>query len=59
MSEIVSIVRKQLETLEARADELRDLINRLKRAGEDTLALERQLADIEARIRRWREAFAG
>jgi len=59
VAEIVRIVRDQLTALEARARELEDLIRRLKMAGEDTLSLERQLADIKARIERWRNAFAG
>jgi len=58
MSEkIIAKVRKDIVTAEEQLAVAKDLITRLRRAGEDVTELERNQRKIELRIARYKKAF--
>ena len=56
--EIITRVRENVADAEQSLATAKDLIQRLRKAGEDVSELERQQQRIEQRIRRYKQAFA-
>lgn len=56
--EIITKVRQDVEEAEKQLTVAKDLIARLRRAGEDVSEMEREQRRIELRIARYKKAFA-
>jgi len=55
--EIIAIAKHDIEQAEIQLETARDLIERLKKAGETTAELESDYARAQARLRRFKLAF--
>lgn len=59
MSEaIIKIAQADIKAAEEQLNTARELIDRLKRAGESTAELESNYANAQARLRRYKAAFS-
>lgn len=56
--EIIKIAQADIESAEKSLETARDLIDRLKRAGESTADLESDYAKAQARLRNFKIAFS-
>lgn len=56
--EVLNLAKADIEQAEKQLETARDLINRLKRAGESTAELESNYAKAQARLRRFKAAFS-
>ncbi len=56
--EIIKIARSDIAQAEKQLETARELIDRLKRAGESTAELESNYAKAQARLRRFKVAFS-
>lgn len=57
-SDIIKLAQGDIERAESDLQTARDLIDRLKRAGENTAELESNYAKAQARLRRFKAAFS-
>jgi len=55
--EIIKRAREDIERGKKQLEEARILIDRLKRAGEDTLELERRYNEVKRKLERYEQAF--
>lgn len=56
--EILKLARSDIEQAETQLKTARELIDRLKKAGESTAELESNYAKAQARLRRFKVAFS-
>lgn len=56
--EILKIAKADIDQAETNLETAKDLIDRLKRAGESTAQLESDYAKAQARLRRFKAAFS-